>query len=316
LEWLSRFRRSGVALPLLAAALLIIYFSSKNSLFFTLDNARNIGQQSSVLLLVALAGTVVILIGSIDLSVGAIVTVTGILCASMIDGSGPVLAVVCAIAIGVGIGLINGALMVGLRIPSFLVTLGMLSILTGIANKAAGGAPVLFSDQAFSDAVNGEAVLGIPNVVVLALATVALLWFVSFRTRFGRYLFAIGGGEGVAALSGVPVNRYKVAAFAVAGALCGLAGALVTGQVGAGTPGIGSPYLLDSIAAVVMGGTALSGGVGGPHRTVIGVFVIAVLSNGMDVTQVDDFTQDIVKGLVIIVAVALTIDRSKYSVIK
>lgn len=309
-------RRSGVALPLAAAILLIAYFSIRNPLFFTLDNARNIGQQSSVLLLVALAGTIVILVGSIDLSVGAIVTVSGILCAALLDSTPPVIAVAAALGLGLAIGIVNGALMVGLRIPSFLVTLGMLSILTGIANSWAGGAPVLFTETGFSAFVNGDAILGVPNIVVAAIATWALLWFVAFRTRFGRYLFAIGGGEGVAGLSGVPVNRYKIAAFALAGALCGLSGALVTGQVGAGTPDIGSPYLLDSIAAVVMGGTALSGGVGGPHRTIIGVFVIAVLSNGMDVTQVDDFAQDVVKGVVIITAVALTIDRSKYSIIK
>ena len=269
-----------------------------------------------MLLLVALAGTIVILIGSIDLSVGAIVTVTGILCASLIDDNGSLIGVLAALALGTLIGVVNGGLMIALKIPSFLVTLGMLTILTGFSNSAAGGAPVLFTDQSFPQLVNGEALLGIPNVIVAAVAVWAVLWFVAFRTRFGRYLFAIGGGEAVAGLSGVPVNRYKIAAFAVAGLLCGFAGAIVTGQVGAGTPDIGSPYLLDSIAAVVMGGTALSGGIGGPHRTIIGVLVIAVLSNGMDVTQVEDSTQDIIKGLVIIAAVALTIDRSKYSIIK
>ncbi len=308
--------RSGVLLPVAAAIALVAWFSIQNPLFLTLDNAWNIGQQSAVLLLVALAGTIVILVGSIDLSVGAIVTVTGILCASLMDDSGAVAAVAAALGLGLLIGIVNGGLMVALRIPSFLVTLGMLTILTGFSNSAAGGAPVLFVDQGFPQFINDDAILGIPNVVLLAVAVWGLLWFVAFRTRFGRYLYAIGGGESVAGLSGVPVNRYKIAAFAVAGMLCGLAGAIVTGQVGAGTPDIGSPYLLDSIAAVVMGGTALSGGIGGPHRTIIGVFVIAVLSNGMDVTQVEDSTQDVVKGLVIIAAVALTIDRSKYSIIK
>ena len=163
---------------------------------------------------------------------------------------------------------------------------------------------------------NNTTLLGIPNVVLIAAVVTAILTFVVFRTKFGRYLYAIGGGEPVAALSGIPIRRFKVLAFVVAGALCGLSGALITGQVGAGTPDVGSSYLLDSIAAVVMGGTALSGGIGGPHRTVLGALVIAILSNGMDIIQVGDFTQDIVKGLVVILAVALTIDRQKYPFMK
>ncbi|MCB1487555.1 MAG: ABC transporter permease, partial [Bauldia sp.] len=292
------------------------YFSFVNPLFLSTANALNIGRQSSVLLMVSLAGTMVILIGSIDLSVGSLVTLTGILVAMSVDTLGVGGATLIGVGIGALVGLINGSLVTVLKVPSFLVTLGMLSILIGVSNQISQGQSILFENQFLLDLVNGSVFLGIPNVIWFALIATAVLTFVAFRTKLGRYLFALGGGEIVAAHAGVPVNFYKILAFVLAGAICGLAGVMLTGQVGAGTPTAGSGLLLNSIAAVVMGGTALSGGIGGPHRTFLGVLVIAILTNGMDVTGVNSFTQDIVKGFVIILAVSLTIDRSKYPFIK
>jgi ribose transport system permease protein/putative xylitol transport system permease protein len=164
--------------------------------------------------------------------------------------------------------------------------------------------------------MNGSPFLYVPNVIWFAILATVVFTIIAFRTKLGRYLYALGGGELVASNAGVPVTAYKVLAFVICGGVCGLAGVMLTGQVGAGTPTAGSGLLLNAIAAVVMGGTALSGGVGGPHRTFLGVLVIAILTNGMDVTQVNSFTQDIVKGVVIILAVSLTIDRSKYAFIK
>ena len=305
-----------IILPIVAIDLLIAYFSYVNPLFFSSSNALNIGRQSSVLLMVALAGTVVILIGSIDLSVGALVTLTGILAALTVDQYGLLGATLVGVGVGALVGLVNGSLVTMLRVPSFLVTLGMLSILSGVSNQISQGQSILFTDSLLPDLVNGSFVLGVPNVIWFALIATGLLTVVAFRTKLGRYLYALGGGEIVASHAGVPVTFYKILAFMLAGAICGLAGVMLTGQVGAGTPTAGSSLLLNSIAAVVMGGTALSGGIGGPHRTFLGVLVIAILTNGMDVTEVNSFTQDIVKGFVIILAVSLTIDRSKYLFIK
>jgi len=305
-----------IILPLVAIVVLIAYFSYINPLFFSVSNALNIGRQSSVLLMVALAGTVVILIGSIDLSVGALVTLTGILAALSVDQFGLLGATLVGIGVGALVGLVNGSLVTMLRVPSFLVTLGMLSILSGVANQISQGQSILFADSLLPDLVNGSFILGVPNVIWFALIATAVLTVVAFRTKLGRYLYALGGGEIVASHAGVPVTFYKILAFILAGGICGLAGVMLTGQVGAGTPTAGSSLLLNSIAAVVMGGTALSGGIGGPHRTFLGVLVIAILTNGMDVTEVNSFTQDIVKGFVIILAVSLTIDRSKYAFIK
>jgi ribose transport system permease protein len=306
----------AVLLPLFAIVALVIYFTLVNPLFLSVENALNIGRQSSVLLLVALAETVIILIGSIDLSVGSIVTLAGILSASAANRFGTLAGVAVGIAVGAIVGLVNGSLLTRLKVPSFLVTLGMLSILSGVANQISQGESIVLDNPVLSNMVNHSVVAGVPNVIWIALLATALMSLVAFRTRFGRYLFALGGGEIVAANAGVPITMYKLVAFVVSGVICGLAGVVLTGQVGAGTPTAGSGLLLDSIAAVVMGGTALSGGIGGPHRTLLGVLVIALLGNGMDVTEVNNFTQDMVKGAVIILAVSLTIDRKKYASIK
>ena len=311
---LSRFRVA--LLPLVSIVALVIYFTAVNPLFFSASNALNIGRQSSVLLLVSLAETVVILIGSIDLSVGALVTLTGILTALAVDTLGAFGGGLVGVAAGAFVGLANGLLVTMLRVPSFLVTLGMLSILSGVTNQISQGQSILFANTLLPSLVNNAPVFGVPNVIWFGLGAAAILTIVAFKTKLGRYLYALGGGEVVAAHAGVPVTLYKVLAFLLSGAICGFSGVMLTGQVGAGTPTAGSGLLLNSIAAVVMGGTALSGGIGGPHRTLLGVLVIAILTNGMDVTEVNSFTQDIVKGAVIILAVSLTIDRSKYSFIK
>jgi ribose transport system permease protein len=311
---LSRFRVA--LLPLVSIVALVIYFTAVNPLFFSASNALNIGRQSSVLLLVSLAETVVILIGSIDLSVGALVTLTGILTALTVDTLGAFGGGLVGVAAGAFVGLANGLLVTMLRVPSFLVTLGVLSILSGVTNQISQGQSILFANTLLPSLVNNAPVFGVPNVIWFGLGAAAILTIVAFKTKLGRYLYALGGGEVVAAHAGVPVTLYKVLAFVLSGAICGFSGVMLTGQVGAGTPTAGSGLLLNSIAAVVMGGTALSGGIGGPHRTLLGVLVIAILTNGMDVTEVNSFTQDIVKGAVIILAVSLTIDRSKYSFIK
>jgi len=314
LAWLSRFRVA--VLPFASIVALVIYFTAVNPLFFSASNALNIGRQSSVLLLVSLAETVVILIGSIDLSVGALVTLTGILTALTVDTVGAFGGGLVGVAAGAFVGLANGLLVTVLRVPSFLVTLGMLSILSGVTNQISQGQSILFANTFLPSLVNNAPILGVPNVIWFGLGATAILTIVAYKTKLGRYLYALGGGEIVAAHAGVPVTLYKVLAFVLSGAICGFSGVMLTGQVGAGTPTAGSGLLLNSIAAVVMGGTALSGGIGGPHRTLLGVLVIAILTNGMDVTEVNSFTQDIVKGAVIILAVSLTIDRSKYSFIK
>jgi ribose transport system permease protein len=312
--WLGRHR--NVLIPLVAVVALIIYFQSKTTAFVSVDSGQNILRQMAFLAMLALAGTFVILIGGIDLSVAANATLAGILIATWIDTFGGFLAIVMVIAVGAAVGLINGLITTLFRVPSFLVTLGMMSILDGISNTISGGGPVSYQSGLLQTLVNDTTIAGVPNGALIAFVLIGLATLLAFATSFGRHLYAVGGNERAAALSGIQVRKVKLAVFALAGAAAAVAGIIFTGQASTGVPLGADASLLNSIAAVVVGGTALSGGVGGPHRTLLGALVIVVLSSGMDITAVAPYTQLIVKGTVVIVAVALTIDRRRYGVIK
>jgi len=310
-EWLQR--TGG---PVIVLAVLIVTFTILSSSFLTADNAVNILRQSSVLMVLALAGTFVILMGSIDLSVGSTVTLAGCIGALLVRDSGEGWVLLVPI-IGLLAGLVNGILFAYVGLPSFLVTLGTFFAFNGLALYLIDGTPVpVASDEGIGALFSGNVVGDIPAVAVWALAALLVCMFVAKYTRFGRFMYAIGGGEPVARLSGVPVRRYKLYAFVVAGLLASIGGIMLLFRVGAGTPDMGGPFLLPAIAAVVMGGTALTGGIGGPHRTFLGVLVLAILVNGMQVAEVHPFLQVVVQGVAVIVAVALTMDRTKLSLVK
>lgn len=312
--WVSRNR--NILVPVVALVGLIAYFGANNVAFLSAASAQNVLRQMAFLTALALAGTFVILIGGIDLSVAANATLAGILIAKWVDGVGPLLAIVLVLGVGALVGLLNGMITMLLRVPSFLVTLGMMSILNGVSNTISGGGPVSFTSGALNTLVNESWIPGLPNGSLLTLAIVAAFTVMSFTTTFGRHLYAVGGNERAARLSGVRVSAVKLAAFAIAGAVAAFAGIILTGQASTGVPLGADASLLNSIAAIVVGGTALSGGVGGPHRTVLGALVIVTLGSGMDILAVDPYTQLIVKGAVVIAAVALTIDRRRYGMIK
>jgi len=162
----------------------------------------------------------------------------------------------------------------------------------------------------------GELIPSVPNLVFWALLIYAATVFLAFRTKFGRYCYALGENESVVELAGAKVDRYKIYPFVLSGLLCAIGGMLLALRISSASPGVGDGLLLPSIAAIVMGGTALTGGVGGPHRTILGVLVIAVLQNGMNLTAVDPFVQEIILGAVVVAAVALSIDRRKIDVVK
>jgi ribose/xylose/arabinose/galactoside ABC-type transport system permease subunit len=315
--WLTkRETLAGIVGPLVAIVVLVVVFTALNSNFLTTVNLLNIVRQSAVLLVLALAGTFIILMGSIDLSVGSIVTLTGICGAIFLRDLGEI-AVLLILLIGLACGLINGLLFAYGKLPSFLVTLGTLFAFDGLALFISEGTPIAVSfgssiDPVFDGDVFGE----IPAIALWALGVWIVCVLVAKYTTFGRFTYAIGGGERVAELSGVPVRRYKLLAFMFSGLLAGIAGLLLLFRINSGSPEMGEPFLLTSIAAVVMGGTALTGGVGGPHRTMIGVIIIAILSNGMNVANVDPFLQIVVQGVVVIAAVSLTVDRSKLLLVK
>ncbi|MCL4553748.1 MAG: ABC transporter permease [Actinobacteria bacterium] len=314
----SWFRANGRnLLPFAVLLAEFIFFSVMKPQFLTEQNVYNIFRQSAVLLVVALGATFIILMGSIDLSVGSVVTLSGIVASLLIrDAHMGVGAVLAAVVVGLVAGLINGVIFAKGKVPSFLVTLGTLSLFDGLALLLIGGAPVMLSDRAFKWLTSGTLVGSLPNIGLWAILIFAVVVYVATRTRFGRYIYAIGGGERVSRLSGVNVDRYKIYAYMVSGLCAGIAGALMASRIGAGTPRMGEGLLLDSIAAVTVGGTALTGGVGGPARTLAGALVIGILSTGLNVMSVDPFLQIMIKGAVVILAVLVTLDRSKIEIMK
>jgi ribose transport system permease protein len=318
----GRWRQSPADLrrtagPIVALLSLIVVFTILNSNFLLPDNLLNITRQAAVLLVIALAGTFPVLLGSIDLSVGSTATVGAITGAIIFrDKDSVVLFLVLVPAFGALAGAINGLLIAYARLPSFLVTLGTQFAFNGAALYASKGQPIPVDNAHGLDELYSGALLGIPNAAILAVALLALSIFIARQTRFGRYVYAIGGSENAARLSGVPIARYKLLVYVLGGTLAAIAGGMLMLRVGSGAPGTGDSFLLTSIAAIVMGGTPLTGGVGGPARTLLGVIIIAVLANGMSVANIDPFMQVIVQGVVVILAVALTIDRGKLSLIK
>nr|WP_239640387.1 ABC transporter permease [Halogeometricum pallidum] len=296
---------------------LMITFTFTTERFFTEGNLLdNVAKNAVTLLLVALAGTFPILQQSIDLSVESVVLLTGVVTVVLISQFGlGLLAIPLAIGVGMLAGLFNGIVFTKLKVPSFLVTLGTLSVMAGVGKIITGGSTITFRNPAIRTISTGD-VLGIPNLVLWGLLIYVGTIVLAFRTKFGRYCFALGENERVVELAGAKVDRYKIYPFVLSGLLCGIAGVLLTLRISSASPNIGSGLLLPSIAAIVMGGTALTGGVGGPHRTILGVLVIAVLNNGMNLLGIDSFVQEIILGLVVVAAVALSIDREKIDVVK
>jgi len=307
--------RTGYAAPistLVALTLIVAAFSpsfiTPRSLVITADAAAPI-------LLLALAETVVILMGSIDLSVHAVASLSSVAAAMLIDDTW-LFAAPIGIAVGVGCGLVNGLVYTLARIPSFIATLGTLGLWTGTSLTITGARTVPVGERAGLIDWLGEDTLGFPNTALLGVLTLLIVFVILRFTPLGRYVYAIGIGEAATWLSGVPVQRYKVLAFALAGGCAGLAGVVITAQLSSGGPSVANNLLLPAIAAVIVGGTAITGGVGGVLRTAIGALIIIVARIGMDAAGVDIFAQQVVYGAIVILAVTLTIDRSKILMVK
>ena len=303
-------RRSWLTI-VIVIVLLGITFSFLQSSFLTVTNFKNIADQMSVLLVIAIAGTAPILIGSIDLSVGSVASLTGVTLAIGLQnwGLGPAESVIIALVVGLGCGLLNGLLIAIARVPSFLVTLGTYFALAGIAAWAVQGTPIPVNSASLSSVFDGS-VGGLSTLFLWALGVLAVSLFGSRYTRLGRLFYAVGGSELATVIAGANVRLIKVSAFALSSLLAGLSGLLLTVHTLTGDPSQGSTLLLPSIGAIVIGGTALSGGVGGPHRTLLGVILLTVLTNGMQLMAVNPYLQLVVEGAVVVVAVILNSEKT------
>lgn len=272
--------------------------------FFTGNNMVNILRQVSISGICAVGMTFVMLTGGIDLSVGAILGVSGVLTAMMmLKGIPSFLASIIALALGVVIGGITGAIIHYIEIPPMIATLGTMTSLRGVAYLITGGTPVFGFDESYSKIGQGH--VGVIPIPVIILAIVYVIGiFVLSRTKFSRYVYGIGGNQEVARLSGIKVARVKIAVYAISGFCSALAGLVMLGRVNSGQPRAGESYEMDVITAVVLGGVSLNGGVGNLSHVIFGVLIIGVLTNGMTMMAVDDYWQRVVKGLILLLAVS------------
>ncbi len=300
--------------PILMLISLILLFSLLQSRFFTFSNAMVILQQMVVPLIAALGMTFVVIGGSIDLSVGSIVALSALATAKMVPSMG-LFAIIPALIVGLACGLLNGVIFAKGKVPSFIVTMGTMVAFRGVVLLVTKGAPVEITNKLFLKVFAGRS-FGVANSVMFAVLIVAVVYVVFNNFSFGREIRAIGGGERVAQLTGIRVDRAKIIVFSLCGLLCGLAGMFQAARVYAATPTMGEGMEMDVIASVVVGGTPLSGGVGSIQGTILGTMIIAVLSNGMNMIGLAPEVQYIAKGLVLIVAVFMTIDREKIGIIK
>jgi len=302
--------------PLAALAIMVVALSlMRPEIFLTFGNFRNILLQISVNVCLSIGMTLVILTGGIDLSVGSILAFAGAVTAGFLKNGltlsvfGKVLqftpfgAIVAGIVAGLALGLFNGLAITRLRVPPFIATLGMLGIGRGLTMLWTDGHPITNLGTQFGF-IGVGIWLGIPMPVWISVALVVLFHFVSRNTTLGRYIYAVGGNEKATAYSGVNIDRVKLWAYALGGALAGVAGLIITARLDTADPKVGTGYELDSIAAVVIGGTSLSGGRGSIFLTVIGCLIIGVLNNGLSVLDVSAYWQLVIKGLVLIAAVA------------
>jgi ribose transport system permease protein len=310
-------REWGAVLVLI---LLCLFIGSNNPNFFETRNFIRIGTSATLILLLAIGETFVIMLGSIDLSVEGVAALSAV-AVSMTVHNGRNgndygwLALGVALAIGGTMGFLNGFIHVRMRIPSFMSTLGMNFVGVGAATVLLSGEPVRVLDMN----IRGLALKrfwDVPYMVWVALLTLVFAYIIQRYTRLGRYVYGIGSGEDLMALSGIPVNRYKIMVFTLAGMFYGFAGLVAAAQLGMGNALIIQGKLFTAITAVVVGGTALSGGVGGVLNTLIGVLVVAVLSNGMVLMGISPYTQQAVQGILIVIAVALSLDRARLKIVK
>ncbi|MEO0384335.1 MAG: ABC transporter permease [Pseudomonadota bacterium] len=304
---------AGIGLALL---LLIVFFSFASEHFLAPNNITNILTQITINLILAVGMTFVILIGGIDLSVGSVMAFAAVVAGKAITlpGLGPVelilLATTAGLLAGLACGMLNGFLSAYWSLPSFIITLGMLNIARGAALQVSDAQTIYSFPRAFEN-FGSLLIYGVPVVFLVALALVVIAWFVLNRTVFGRIVYGIGSNEEAVRLAGHDVFVYKVAAFSICGLTAGIAAIIYMARLNISSPIAGIGFELNAIAAVIIGGTSLSGGRGSVIGTLLGAFIIGVLANGLILIGLSDFMRQMITGVVIVVAVVLDYYRAR-----
>ncbi len=315
-ELISRF---GI---IIAFFVLCFILSLASEYFLSTGNITNVLRQTSINGILALGMTCVILTGGIDLSVGSVVALSGVVSASfatqstqMMVAGGPyplIIPLIIGVGVGALCGAINGVLIAYFRIPAFVATLGMLSAARGMTELYTNGQPVPNLTPNFR--MIGTGLVGsVPVPVIIFLSLCFIIWIILTRTRFGRYVYAVGGNERSARTSGINTKQIIFSVYVISGSLAGLAGMILAARTGSALVQAGIAYELDAIAAVVIGGTSLSGGIGSSIYTLFGAMIIGVMNNGLDLLGVQSFYQKIVKGIIIVLAVLVDASRKNHS---
>jgi len=321
----ARLFRPATRQKLLAFASLIalmVFFSFASPQFLQTDNLVSILQSTAVNGVLAIACTFVIIAAGIDLSVGTLMTFCAVMAGVVLTYMGMPLAlgIAAAILFGALAGFVSGVLIAKLKIPPFIATLGMMMLLKGLSLVISGTKPIYFNDTPGFTAISQDSLIGylipslpIPNAVLILFLVAVAASIVLNKTILGRYTFALGSNEEAVRLSGVNTDFWKVLVYTVSGGICGIAGLLIASRLNSAQPALGQGYELDAIAAVVIGGTSLSGGTGTIVGTIIGAFIMSVLTNGLRILSVAQEWQTVVTGVIIILAVYADILRRRGS---
>ncbi|MBM7556564.1 ribose transport system permease protein [Halanaerobacter jeridensis] len=284
---------------------IIVVLSLSSEYFLTVTNLFNIVTQTSINALLAFGMTFVILSGGIDLSVGSVMAVASAVTAGLLtSGMNMVIAIIGGLIAGTGLGLFNGLVISRLAMPAFIVTLAMKSIARGLTLIYTDGRPISGFNDAFQF-LGGGKVGPIPVPVIILVIVLTICYIVLKKTPFGRYVYAIGGSEEAAELSGIKTKVIKTTVFAISGFMASLSGIVLASRLNSAQPTAGTGYELDAIAAVVLGGTSLTGGRGGITGTLIGALIMGVINNGLNLLNVSSFYQLVAKGTVILLAIYL-----------
>ena len=307
--------------PLLVLLVLVAFFAIMEPRFFSVRNFARIGISSAPALMVAIGVTFIIIMGSIDLSMEGTVSVSAVLFAFAFLALGGTLASMAwvalplALLVGAMIGFINGLVHIKLKIPSFMASLAMGFVGTGFALLLTGGDRLRVEDELFRSLLTVRW-LNFPIMCYVALVFVLIAWFIQSRTTLGRNFYAVGGGEELAHASGLNVNRVRILGFTLAGVFYAVGALLAVGRIGIAETATGNNFMFVSITSVVVGGTALWGGIGGVWNTLVGVLIVNVINNGMVVIGLPGYVQQGVLGLLVIIAVVLSTDRKSVSFVK
>jgi ribose transport system permease protein len=289
--------------------LIIVVLSFTADNFLTVNNLLNVFRQVSINALIAFGMTFVILTGGIDLSVGSILALSSALTAGMMgSGMDTWLAVILGLGAGALMGAINGLFIAKGRLAPFIVTLATMTIFRGLTLVYTNGKPITGLNKDFAFLGKGY-ILQIPTPIIWMVVTFVVVYIILKHTTFGRRVYAVGSNEEATWLSGISTNKVKILVYSISGLLASVSGIILTSRLNSAQPTAGASYELDAIAAVVLGGTSLSGGKGWVVGTLIGAIIIGVLNNGLNLMNVSSFYQQVVKGAVILIAVLL--DRSK-----